>query len=258
MQQNFLKRSLALFLCLCIYISAFSTVSDSAKVVKFFSGSVLVTNKGISTIPNFTLGKPATILNFYLGKKIRFEPEFRISLEGKPWMFIFWFRTDLVKSQKFALRLGANPTVAFKSLPVTSNGVQKNLLASYRTLTADLTPTYSVTKNIGVGLYYMYVYGMEDITSRNTHYIAFRTYFTDISISKEYFLKFTPQIYYLYQDRISGTYVSSNQSLNKRNFPFSLAAMISRPIHTDILIGNKLVWNMSLIYAFNHTYIRKR
>ncbi|MEI7830903.1 MAG: hypothetical protein WCI31_14090 [Prolixibacteraceae bacterium] len=252
-----LQRIFLIIVLLGISCSSFAQLPDSTKAFKYFSGSVLVTNKGISTIPNFTLGKPATILNFTLGRKIRFEPELRFALEGKPWMFIFWLRTELFKSEKFAIRLGANPTIGFKTLPVTFNGVQNDRLLTYRTLTADLTPTYSITKTIGIGLYYMYVYGIEDITTKNTHYLAARAYFTRIRLSGDYFAKFTPQFYYLNQDGVTGTYLSTTLSLNKKNFPFSIATMINRPIHTDIAIGNKLIWNLSVIYAFNHTYVKK-
>ena len=257
MPHNFFKGSLMMAAFLVLSCPAFSRQDDSTKAVKYFSGSVLITNKGISTIPNFTLGKPAAIFNFSFGKKIRFEPELRFALEGKPWMFIFWWRTELVKSDKFIFRLGANPTFAFKNISVTRNGVPDNLLVSYRTLTADLAPTYSITGKIGIGVYYMYVYGVEDFTTRNTNYLAIRAYFSEVRLSGQYFLKFTPQFYYLVQDGVSGTYVSTTLSLNKKNFPFYFATMANRPIRSDIPSGNKLLWNVSLTYTFSSTYIKK-
>jgi hypothetical protein len=258
MPQNFLKRTLLIVVLLGISSFSFSQASDSTKIVKYFGGSVLVTNKGISTIPNFTLGKPAAIFNFTFGKKIRFEPELRFALEGKPWMFIFWWRTELLKSDRFAVRLGANPTIAFKTMSLAANGIQSNYLITYRTLTADLTPTFAITKDVGIGMYYMYVYGIEDFTTRNTNYIALRAYFSNIRLPGDYFVKFTPQFYYLRQDGVTGTYLSTTLSLNRRNFPFSIASMINSPIHTDIAIGNELIWNLSVIYAFGHNYVKKQ
>ena len=257
MPENLLKRTLLILLFFGWTYSAFSQQADSTKAVKYFSGSVMLTTKGISTIPNFTLGKPAAVFIFTFGKKIRFEPELRFSLEGKPWMFILWWRTELYKSNKFAVRLGANPTFAFKTMTASLNGVPNSLLVGYRTLTADLTPTWYVTKNFGLGMYYMYVYGIEDITTRTTHYIALRSYFSNIRLSGPYFLKFNPQCYFLYQDGITGTYLSANLSLNSKQSPFSLATMLNRSINTDIPVGKGLVWNVSVSYAFSKTYLKK-
>jgi hypothetical protein len=47
---------------------AFAQISDSAKVPFRFAGGVSVTNKGISTVPNLTLGKPAAIFDISAGR----------------------------------------------------------------------------------------------------------------------------------------------------------------------------------------------
>jgi hypothetical protein len=71
---------------------AFSQKADSTKVVSRFGGAVTVTNKGISIVPNLTLGKPAVIFDLSAGKrKLSFEPSLRFALEGKPWSFLFWW-----------------------------------------------------------------------------------------------------------------------------------------------------------------------
>ena len=56
-------------------------------------GAITVTNKGISLIPSFTLGKPATLIDLVTRKaELSFEPQFRVGLDGKPWSFVFWGR----------------------------------------------------------------------------------------------------------------------------------------------------------------------
>jgi hypothetical protein len=53
------------------------------------SGAVSVTNKGISLIPSFTLGRPAAIFDLAVRKgDLGFEPQFRFGLDGKPWSFL--------------------------------------------------------------------------------------------------------------------------------------------------------------------------
>ena len=79
-------RKASLFIILSTFtLFSFSQNADSIKVAGHFGGAVTVTSKGISTIPSFTLGKPAITFDLSMGKeKLSFEPQFRFALEGKP------------------------------------------------------------------------------------------------------------------------------------------------------------------------------
>ena len=71
---------------------------DSVKVAPptVLGGALTVTTKGISTVPSFTLGKPAAILDISIVRGgLSFEPQFRMGLDGKPWAFLFWGRYRL-------------------------------------------------------------------------------------------------------------------------------------------------------------------
>jgi hypothetical protein len=58
--------------------------------VHHFNGSASITNNGISVIPTFSLGKPASIIELNAGgDRLTFEPQFRVSLEGQPWSLGF-------------------------------------------------------------------------------------------------------------------------------------------------------------------------
>ena len=61
--------------------ASFAQKSDSLRIPNNFSGAVTVTTKGISTVPNLTLGKPAVIFDLTLGKK---EPHFRTTVQVCP------------------------------------------------------------------------------------------------------------------------------------------------------------------------------
>src|SRR5436190_10925919 len=106
--------------------SSFSQKMDSTKSIFHLKGAVTVTNKGISFIPTFSLGKPAAIFDLSMGiKKLFFEPQLRFGLDGKPWSFLFWWRYKLVTDKIFALTLGAHPAMNFKTESFTVNGVPK-------------------------------------------------------------------------------------------------------------------------------------
>lgn len=65
---------------------------DSIQKTYHISGAVAVTQNGFSILPMFTLGKPAAIFDLSVGNsRLAFEPQFRFSLQGRPWSFIFGF-----------------------------------------------------------------------------------------------------------------------------------------------------------------------
>jgi hypothetical protein len=236
---------------------AYSQKTDSTKVPGYFGGSVAVNTKGISSIPNLTLGKPAAIFFMSVGRKLRFEPEFRFALEGKPWMYIFWWRYDLVNNDKFFIKMRGNYGLVFKTIPATNDSISNEILGANRSLTTDLTATYFFTKNIGIGPYYMYIYGVEKNAIKNTHYFALRAYFSNIRISKQFYIGFNPQVYYLKMDADHGFYLNSTFSISRRNFPLSFTALVNRTIQTDIPIGEDFLWNVGLIYTFNKKYVEQ-
>jgi len=119
MQKN-LGLLFAIFLLLTH--SGFSQNSDSTKVVSHFGGAVTVTNNGISFIPTFSLSKPAVIFDLSVGNRLSFEPQFRFSLEGKPWSFLFWWRYKLLKKDRFSMNLGTHLGLSFKTVTETTNG----------------------------------------------------------------------------------------------------------------------------------------
>jgi hypothetical protein len=249
------RHSFLFMLVLSLTCIVNSQKTDSIKVPGFFGGSVTVNTKGISSIPNLTLGKPAAIFFMSVGRKLRFEPEFRFALEGKPWMYIFWWRYDLLNNDKLLIKMRANYGLAFKTVPITSDTFSNEILGANRSLTADINTTYFLTKNIGIGPYYMYIYGVEKYAIKNTHYLAIRTYFSNIKISKQFFIGFNPQVYYLKMDADHGFYFNSTFSIGRRNFPLSITALVNRTIQTDIPIGEDFLWNVGLIYTFNKKYV---
>lgn len=160
MQKN---RGLLIFVLLMIAHLSFSQNIDSTKNTVHFSGSVSVTNNGISLIPTFILGKPAAIFNLSMGKnKFSFEPELRFSLAGKPWSFLFWGRYKLISTDKVQMNAGTHLGLNFKtaSLPINGNSKEK-LTVTRRYLAGELSPRYLLSKNTSIGMYYLYSHGID-------------------------------------------------------------------------------------------------
>lgn len=249
------NRILLLFILINLSCISFSQTADSLKIPGYFGGAVTITNKGISLIPNLTLGKPAVLFDLSLGKKrISFEPQFRFALEGKPWTFIFWWRYKIVDSKKFRMNIGAHPAFAFKTIIFPNDTVPQEIIRVQRYLAGEIVPTWLLSKNISLGLYYLPSIGLQEDGVKYTNYLALRGYFSNIRLSDKFYLRFNPQVYYLKMDADDGFYASATLTLARQNFPLSVSALVNRTIQTDILVGEDFIWNVSLIYSFNKKY----
>lgn len=252
-----LKVGLLLILITLNCVNVFSQNAENKKSTSTFGGTILVTNNGMSTIPNLSLGKPATIFDLKISKgKLSFEPQFRFALEGKPWSFLFWWRYKLLESDRFKLIVGANPALSFKTITISNNGISKEYMVVRRILTGELAPTYTVSKNISLGVYWMYSYGVEKESVRNNNFISARSNFSNIKLSDQYQMRFAPQIYWLNLDDKNGFYVGSTLSLAKRNLPLSISSTMNKAIQTEIAQGRNFLWNIGLVYTFNNKYAK--
>ena len=254
---KYIRQTLLTTILASLAVFTYSQNSDSTKKEYHFSGNALVTNNGISFIPTFSLGKPATIVTLSMGdKRLSFEPEFRFSLEGKPWSILLWGRYKLTNTDRFKLTAGSHLGLAYNYPNVLINGVPTDITQVKRYLAGELVPNYFINKHWSVGLYYLYSHGLDIGTTNNTNFLTLNTNITNIAITKDFYFNFRPQVYYLKMDSQDGYFTSATVSLLKNKCPFSIAAIFNQKINTNI-VTKDFVWNVSLNYSFNHSYTRK-
>ena len=221
-----------------------------------FRGEINVTNNGFSFIPAFALNRPAATLDIGLGwKRFSFEPQFRFSLDGEPWGFIFIYRYKMIARRKFQLLLGSHlPGMPFKRKTTTSpGGVTTDELVVNRYIVGELIPTYWITRQINVGMYYSYAHGAEKEAIQNGHFISMRAGFSNVVLSKHFRMNFAPQFFYMKLDERDGYYFSANLSISKTNFPISVGSATYNAFRSDVA-GKAFDWNVSLIYAVSRKY----
>jgi len=243
---------------LMLFVATYASYGQSAESTpktNSFGGFVTATNNGISLIPTFSLGKPAMLFGMNVGRKLTFEPEFRFSMEGKPWVFIFWWRYKFIYTEKVHFTAGINPSMRFVTVPITINGVTNEVIIINRNIALDLSPNYYLTKNISIGMYYLKSHSLENNTIQNTDFITINTEFSHIKLIKPFYFKFKPQFYFLRMDDRHGFYFTSRQTLAMEDFPLSLESVINKEIDADILGSKDFVWNISLIYSFGKKYV---
>ncbi len=237
---------------------AFAQLKDGAEKVNSFGGFVTATNNGISLIPTFSLGKPAVLFGMNVGRKLTFEPEFRFSMEGKPWVFIFWWRYKFIYTEKVHLTAGINPSMRFVTVPIITNGVTNEVIVINRNIALDLSPNYYLTKNISIGMYYLKSHSLQKNTIQNTDFITINSEFSHIKLIKRFYLKFKPQFYFLKMDDRHGFYFTSRQTLAMQDFPVSIESVINKEIDANILGSKNFVWNISLIYSYGKKYVERK
>ncbi len=254
-----MKNKLLLYFTLsCFANPCFSQQTDSTSKSYHLSGTVNVTNNGISLVPNFSLNKPAVIINLSAGNnRFSFESDIRFSLSAKPWTMLFWLRYKVIPTGKFRLTTGAHLGLNYKisTLPVNGDSVETNIVRRY--LATEIVPNYFLTNNISVGMYYLYSYGLDAGTVKNTHFVVFNTNFTNIRIVDKIYAGFKPQVYYLKQDDRQGWYFNSSFSLARKNFPLSVGAIINHRLSGDIAGAKDFLWSVGLIYSFNKNFVQK-
>ena len=236
-------------------VSAQKNDSTIAKI-NSFGGAVTIQSKGISTIPNLTLGKPAAVFDLKVGRKLTFEPQFRFSLDGKPWAMVFWWRYYGSIGKKFKVTFHANYSFSYKSLPYyTSTGTPQDIIRTTRYLAGAIAPNYQVNKYIGIGMYLFYTRGIEKYITQNTYMASLRPGISNIPIIKDITGRIGPEIYYLKMDKNEGVFSNTTFLISKKNFPVSISGLINKRLKSNIPSEYNLLWNVGLTYAFSKKYI---
>ena len=59
-------------------------------------------------------------------------------------------------------------------------------------------------------------------------------------------------------DDKEGIFFNARLSVNKKDFPVSLSALINKPIKSNIPSDYDLLWNVGISYTFNDKYVKAR
>jgi len=231
----------------CAYAQEPGDKSDKLDV----SGTISVTTEGISIVPALSLGKPASLFNLSVGKRLTFEPDLRFSMEGKPWSFLFWLRYDLLHTDKFNIRIGTHPALNFATKTVVIEGTEREIIEARRFWAGELNTSYSLSRLVSIGTYYLYGHGFETSVPAHTHYLSFNGSISDIPLFRDFSLTLSPQFYYLNIDQDDGFYAATGISFDHSDIPLSISAFYNQSILSDIPGSPKILWNVSLNYSFS-------
>jgi hypothetical protein len=215
-----------------------------------------VTNNGFAIVPAFSLGKPAFLFDLSIAnKRFSFEPQFRYSLNGNPWIFNFNFRYKLLNRNKTELVIGAYlPSLNFVEKSVDINGIRQEMQTVRRFVAGELIINYRIARNVHTGIYYLQGQGLQPDGPRNISYLALRTRFSKIKLYKLLYAEFSPQLYHLIVNDDRGFYVNETIQFIVANFPLSISSTINKSLQSTIP-ARYFDWNISLNYSVGRKYV---
>ena len=248
------------FLSFCllwvVFVGIAQVPKDSAVSILNISGNIGATNNGISIVPTFSLGKPAFNTTFSVSKggRFSFDPDLRMTFDGRKGSALFWLRYKLINKGNFRFNIGMHPALNFALRKVTEKDKSWDITQARRFIATELSPNYIINKHVTVGMYYLKGTGLQDDGPIHMHYVTFNTNISGIPLFNGLQLGLFPQVYYLKVDKQDGYYVTGNINLTKINSPFSLASTMNKEIHTNITGSKNFDWNLTFSYRFASSY----
>jgi hypothetical protein len=257
---HFFTKTLLITAILISTLSAYSQEPEGTKPVYHFNGNMSVTNNGFSFIPLFSLGKPAAVANLSVGGgRFSFDPQFRFDLEGfKPWTFIFIWRYTLIQKEQFQMKVGMHlPTYSFREVSSVIDGETQVRLVPYRLIAVELMPTYTISEHISIGAYYVSGFAVEEFDeTRHIDYLSLRAHFAELHLSKQVYLNWGPEVYYLNLYGVDGFFAAQSISLAHEKIPVSVSTTMNIKLKSEFE-AKSFDWNISLVYTFSNELTKR-
>ena len=248
------------FILLFVLISFFANAQqDSIPNEIHISGNFGVTNNGMSIIPTFSLQAPAINTSFSISKggRFSFQPDVRLTFDGRKGGAMFWFRYKLINEKKFKVNVAAHPAYNFALRSITENDKSWTITQARRFWATELAPSYTFNNHFAMGVYYLNGHGLQNDGPLLTHYVNLNTSFSGIPVGGHTVLNINPAAYYLQVDKQDGYYLTGSVVVANKKQPISFMYSYNKELKTNIT-GSKLYdWNVSLVYSFNQVYRRK-
>lgn len=198
--------------------TALGQAPDSAQsAVTTYSGSVGITNNGISFVPSFSLNSSAGIMLFFYGKgRFSFDPDIRIASDAKRGSLITWFRYRVVDKKRFSLRLGAHPGLNFITKNITDNGSDLKIIQARRYLAGEVVPNFQIKPNWSIGMYYLNGNALQKDGPQTTHFLTFNSSVSGVKLGGDFRFQILPAVYYLNVDGDGGYFFYRHRHFDEK------------------------------------------
>ncbi|MFN8240764.1 MAG: hypothetical protein U0X39_08445 [Bacteroidales bacterium] len=234
-----------LLLFTTVLTAAELTDSTSAKLGS--SLSVSLNSNGISSIPAFSLGKPAIVASgsFSLGR-LSYDPTLAYGLDMRPWYIDSWLHYLLVSKSSFKLRTGFNFSMYFSDLSLTD----KVILQGERYWAIELAAIYNFSPNSLLTLMYWNDRG-QDPGSLQGHFISLSADRSGIGLTGKMKAGINLQVFYIdYDGNNDGFFVTPKFSIYSPATPLSVFFQATQAISSNIDPFPGFKWNAGIQLTF--------
>lgn len=208
--------------------------------------SFSINTNGVSSIPAFSLGKPAVIASVSLKKnRFSYDPTLAYGLNFKGWFIDSWLHYRLIDRPHFEFRPGFNFSTFFSDYP----GNEGTIRQAERYFTFEFTGIlkFSNYKSLVIG--YWNDRGQER-TSIKGHFFNLIGQISDFLPARNILLALDFQIFYIdYEGPNDGLFLSPKLSVSIRNKPFTLFCQPIQVLESNIKPNPGFRFNIGLAYS---------
>ncbi len=218
------------------------SINKKLKATATFS---LNTN-GISSIPAFSLGKPAIMASVSLEKnRFSYDPTLAYGLDFKGWFIDSWLHYRLIDRPHFEFRPGFNFSTFFSDYKNQGETIRE----AQRYFTIEFTGIYKFSPNSSLTVGYWNDRGQDKGTLLG-HFFNLVGKRSDIRIGKNVLLTVDLQIFYIdYEGDNDGLFLSPKITGALRNKPFSIFFQPIQALESNITPFPGFRWNLGVAYA---------
>ncbi len=216
-----------------------------------FTGSIDITNNGISPVPAFSLGKPAVMTAFSLEKsRFSFTHQFNYGIDGQPWSSNNWFRFQF-PWRKFIFRVGTNWSLFFKQSTIIENNQTFIVKRVNRYSENELAVSYEVNDHLSIQAMWWHDEGLDVDAVKRGDFYSLATEINTFPGSKNFNIKLRPNFFFL-KNKIpfQGFFVSNKTTLTYKQLPLSIFFQAVQPL--PVGSGGDFIWNIGLNYSFKN------
>ncbi|NMC37830.1 MAG: hypothetical protein GYA41_05860 [Bacteroidales bacterium] len=219
---------------------------DSLKAKLIATATFSLNSNGISSIPAFSLGKPAIIADVKLSKRhFIYEPVLAYGLNMRGWFIDNWLRYKLVDKPSFELRTGVNFSTFFSEYKLQDNEIWR----TERYFAFEFTGIRKISPTSSLLFSYWNDRGQEK-GSLTGHFINFIAEKNDMRLGILFLLSGYFQLFYVdYNGNNDGLFISPKISLGVKDLPLNLYFQIIQPLKSNIKPSPGFRWNLGFSYT---------
>ena len=238
---------------LFLFINSYSNeLADSSKTKLKAGATVSLNSNGISSIPAFSLGKPAVIASVSLSKnRFSYDPQLAYGLNFKAWFIDSWLHYKFIDRPHFVFRPGFNFSTFFSYYTGSQETILQNgtTRQAQRYFTLELTGVVKFTSNSSLTVGYWNDRGQDKGTTMG-HFFNLIYGRSEVRVGKSFLFSADIQIFYInYIGPNDGLFFSPKISTSLRNVPFAIFVQPIQALISNISPYPGFRWNLGVAYT---------